>query len=117
MDLVVVASILSSNEEICIDWSICFSGEIGLNGEIRPIPRIDTHIAEAERIGFKKIVISKHNTRISKNFKIQIIECGKVMDFHLFLSKLWYNNYNREMVYFLYDFLVYLWANLYYGFK
>ena len=88
MDLGVVASILSSNEEICIDSSICFSGEIGLNGEIRPIPRIDTHIAEAERIGFKKIVISKHNTRISKNFKIQIIECGKVMDLHLFLSKL-----------------------------
>ena len=88
MDLGVVASILSSNEEICIDSSICFSGEIGLNGEIRPIPRIDTHIQEAERIGFKKIVISKHNKRISKNFKIQIIECGKVMDLHLFLSKL-----------------------------
>ena len=87
MDLGVIASILSSNEELFIDSSICFSGEIGLNGEIRPIPRIDTHIQEAERIGFKTIVISSHNKRIGNDSEITIIKCSKVMDLYEFLSK------------------------------
>ena len=87
MDLAVIASILSSNEEIPIKSNICFSGEVGLNGEIRPIPRIEHHIQEAERIGFKSIVISSYNKRIQSGFKIKIVECSRVMDLYEFLSK------------------------------
>jgi len=85
MDLGVVASILSSSKDIIIDSTMCFAGEVGLNGEIRPVPRIDMHIEEAERIGFKTIVISSHNKILSKNIKIKIIDCAKVVDLDKFL--------------------------------
>lgn len=88
MDLGVIASLLSSNEDISIDSTICFSGEVGLNGEVRPLPRIELHIQEAERIGFKTIVISSYNQKVFTNFNIKIIECSKVMELHDFLSKL-----------------------------
>ena len=71
-----------------IPSSICFSGEVGLNGEIRPLPRIDLHIQEAERIGFVTIVISSYNQVINTKRKIKIIECSKVSELYNFLSKL-----------------------------
>ena len=87
MDLAVIASILSSNEEISINSKTCFSGEVGLNGEIRPIPRIENHIQEAARIGFKTIVISSHNKQIREDSEIKIVQCSRVMDLYDFLSK------------------------------
>ena len=88
MDLGVIASLLSSHQDITIDSTICFSGEVGLNGEIRPLQRIDSHIQEADRIGFKTIVISSYNNSKIKNLKIKIVECSKVMELYDFLSKL-----------------------------
>ncbi len=88
MDLGVIASILSSHLDISIDSKICFSGEVGLNGEIRPIPRIENHIQEAERIGFEIIVVSSYNKIKTPRFNIKIIECAKVIDVHEFLLKL-----------------------------
>ena len=64
------------------------AGVVGLNGEIRPIARIENHIQEAERIGFKTMVLSSYNKLNNTNFEIQIIECAKVVDLHKFLSKL-----------------------------
>ena len=88
MDLGIVSSIISSAKDLIIDSTICFAGEVGLNGEIRPIPRIDMHIEEAERIGFRTIVISSHNQILRNNTKIKIIECTKVVDLDNFLSNL-----------------------------
>ena len=56
----------------------CFAGEIGLSGEIRAVNRIENRIAEAEKLGYKKIIISKYNKFNTKSFKIDIIKCGKV---------------------------------------
>ena len=88
MDLAVIASLLSSHKDTPIDSNICFAGEVGLNGEIRPIPRIDHHIQEAERIGFRTIVISSHNQQDNPQFKIKVVKCAKVMDLYEFLSHL-----------------------------
>ena len=88
MDLGVIASVLSSNEDVPIHSTICFAGEVGLNGEIRPISRIENHIQEAERIGFKSIVISSYNKINNLKFQIKIIECSKVIELYKFLSKL-----------------------------
>ena len=88
MDLGVVASILSSNSDLVIDSKICFSGEVGLNGEIRPLPGIDRHLEEADRIGFTTILISSHNKIINKNFGIKIVKCAKVMDVYEFIEQL-----------------------------
>lgn len=80
IDLAVVAAILSSNEDIALAKKICFAGEVGLTGEIRPVSKIDQRISEAEKLGFEKIYVSKH-IKLSKNlFGIKIIQIGKIED-------------------------------------
>ncbi|MGE5419847.1 MAG: DNA repair protein RadA [Chloroflexota bacterium] len=79
IDLAIISSVLSSNLDIPIDRSICFSGETGLSGEIRPVPRVEQRIREASKMGFKKIYISKYQKNISeKHTGIEIIQVGKI---------------------------------------
>ena len=78
IDLAVVCSILSSDQDVPLDNQICFAGEIGLSGEIRAVNRIDQRISEAEKLGYKKIIISKYNKFNSKDFNIKIVKCGKI---------------------------------------
>jgi len=63
VDLGIICSILSSNEDIAIPGKICFCGEVGLSGEIRPVNRIDQRIAEAARMGFAQIMVSDYNMK------------------------------------------------------
>jgi DNA repair protein RadA/Sms len=73
IDLAVICALLSSYEDKPIPMSICFVGEVGLSGEVRAVSRIEQRIAEAEKLGFEKIVVSKFNKKsISSTFKIQI---------------------------------------------
>lgn len=79
IDLAVVCSVLSSNVDMPVSQKICLSAEVGLSGEIRPVNRIDQRIAEAEKLGFQKIVISKYNKGIDPSqHKIKIIQVGKI---------------------------------------
>ncbi len=86
IDLAVVAAVLSSNIDISIDKSICFAAEIGLAGEVRPVTRVEQRITEAEKLGFKSIVISKYCKIPKNNYQINIIKVAKVHDVvkHLF---------------------------------
>jgi len=86
IDLAVVAAVLSSNIDIAIEKSMCFAAEIGLAGEVRPVTRIDQRIMEAEKLGFKSIVISKYCKIPKNNYHINIIKVAKVHDVvkHLF---------------------------------
>lgn len=86
IDLAVVAAVLSSNVDIAIEKSICFAAEIGLAGEVRPVTRIDQRISEAEKLGYKSIVISKYCKLSSSHKNIKIIKVSKVTDAvkHLF---------------------------------
>lgn len=61
IDLGLAAAIISSNEDIPISSKTCFAGEIGLSGEIRAVNRVEQRIAEAEKLGFEQIFISKYN--------------------------------------------------------
>ena len=63
LDLAVILALLSSYEDIPLPQGICFAGEVGLNGEIRAVNRIQQRIAEAEKLGFEKIIISGFNTK------------------------------------------------------
>ena len=56
-------SILSSNVDIAIPPRWCFAAEMGLSGEVRPVARIEQRVAEAARLGFEKIFISKYDAR------------------------------------------------------
>lgn len=80
IDMAVVSAILSSNEDIPADQQICFAGEIGLSGEIRPVNRVEQRIAEADKLGFRKIIISRHNTKglQTGKYAIKVIGAGKI---------------------------------------
>lgn len=80
IDLAVICAILSSNEDIAIDPKDCFAAEVGLSGEIRPVNRIEQRIAEADKLGFGRIFISKYNTKgLEKmKFNIEIIAVSNV---------------------------------------
>lgn len=73
LDLAACMSLLSSHEDKVIDSSICFASEVGLGGELRAVTRIDQRIAEAEKLGFKEIWISKYNQK-SINYKAKTIK-------------------------------------------
>ena len=81
LDLAVVASILSSNEDIAISEHFCFAGEIGLSGEIRPVAQAEQRITEAEKLGYEKIFISNLNKLPKRKFGIKIEEISKIEDF------------------------------------
>jgi len=61
IDLGLAVAIISSHEDIPIPFKTCFAGEIGLSGEIRAVNRVEQRIAEAEKLGFEQIYISKYN--------------------------------------------------------
>jgi DNA repair protein RadA/Sms len=79
IDLAIISSVLSSNLDIPIGREICFSGETGLSGEIRPVARIEQRIREASKMGFRKICISSYQKNIpANNTDIEIVRVGKI---------------------------------------
>ncbi len=79
-DLAVITAILSSDTDLPVARDICLAGEVGLSGEIRPVGRLEQRISEAEKMGFKKIVISSFNKKagIQKTHNIEVLQAGKV---------------------------------------
>ena len=82
IDLAVACSILSSNVDIPIPPTVCMAAEMGLNGEIRPVTRVEQRIAEASRLGFEKIFVSRYNTKglDKKKYPIEIVELAVIED-------------------------------------
>lgn len=80
IDLAVACSILSSNVDIPISPRICLAAEMGLSGEIRPVVRVEQRIAEADRLGFDKILISKYNAKAidKKRYGIEVVEISLI---------------------------------------
>lgn len=80
IDLAVMAAVLSSNTDIALDNDICLAGEVGLAGEIRPVSRLDQRIREAEKLGFKKIIVPAGQQLAVQPQGIQIIPVRKVAE-------------------------------------
>lgn len=80
IDLAVMAAVLSSNMDIAIEEGICLTGEVGLSGEIRPVARIDQRIAEAEKLGFKKIIIPAGQNVSVVPKQIEVLPVKKVAE-------------------------------------
>lgn len=81
IDLGIVSAILSSNLDVPVKNDICFAGEVGLSGEIRPVNRIEQRIAESDSRGFTRIYISKYNKKgldLEKIKNTEIIYVNKV---------------------------------------
>jgi DNA repair protein RadA/Sms len=84
LDLAVCASLISSYEDTPVSEELCFAGEIGLGGEIRAVSRIENRIAEAEKLGFKKIIVSKYAIKglDLKKYTIQVIALSKLEEMY-----------------------------------
>jgi len=78
-DLAVALAVLSSNADLAIPKTITFAAEIGLSGELRQVQRLESRVAEAEKLGYEKIIVSRQSKeKIEKNRQIQIIHCSKI---------------------------------------
>lgn len=83
LDLAVLAAIISSYKDEEISNNTAFCAEVGLSGEIRAVSRIEQRIAEAEKLGFDKIFISRYNAKLPKDkFSIKIVEVGKISEIY-----------------------------------
>ena len=77
-DLAVICAVLSSNFDFPLRSDICFAGEVGLSGEIRPVAQTDRRISEAARLGFKKIYVSSFTARMKAVEGIEVVKVGDV---------------------------------------
>ena len=79
-DLALLVAIVSSlrNKPLSMDM-VCF-GEVGLSGEIRPVPNGQERLKEAAKHGFKKAIIPKANLPKNPIPGMAVIGVGKLSD-------------------------------------
>ena len=77
-DLAIVSAVLSSNIDFPIPSDVCFAGEVGLSGEIRPVAQVERRIAEAARLQYRKIFISSFSTLDFKAEGIEVVRVGDI---------------------------------------
>jgi len=77
-DLAVICAVLSSNFDFSIPANVCFAGEVGLSGEIRPVAQTDRRIGEAARLGFKKIYVSSFSSFDKSPEGIKVVKVADV---------------------------------------
>ena len=85
-DLAIAAAIISSYRSLPIDPKIGFIGEIALSGDIRPVVHLDRRIAEFERNGFLKVVVSKREEKELKSDKMEIVSINNISMLSNFIS-------------------------------
>lgn len=78
MDLAVVCAILSSNADIAVPMDTCFTGEVGLTGEVRPVTRMEQRVAEASKLGFARIFVPKGAKAITGMKGIDVVPVARV---------------------------------------
>ncbi|MBQ0056148.1 MAG: DNA repair protein RadA [Bacteroidales bacterium] len=76
MDLAVISSIMSSNLNLPIPGDTCMTGEVGLSGEIRPVSRLEQRVLEAEKLGFRRILIPDYSLKSIDCSKLSIEVCA-----------------------------------------
>ncbi len=87
IDLAVICALLSSYDDAPLPSNLCLAGEVGLNGEIRAVNRIEQRIAEAEKLGFEKIIVSRFNKKgfNTSQYKIEVVALGRIDEVYRFL--------------------------------
>ncbi len=80
IDLSVIAAVLSSNVDTGIEPLVCMAGEVGLSGEIRPVNRIEQRIGEAEKLGFRQMLIPRQNMAglNPHSYRLELVPVRKV---------------------------------------
>ena len=79
-DLGVALAVATCARDVVIPADTVITGEIGLSGEIRAINNLEKRVKEAQKLGFKRIIVPKNNLLKKDNFDIEIVETSRVMD-------------------------------------
>ncbi len=80
-DLGVALAVATCARDVVVNADTVIVGEIGLSGEIRAVNNIDKRIKEAEKLGFKKIIIPTSDKIDKNSFKnIEIIQVNRLLD-------------------------------------
>ena len=79
-DLGIALAIITCARDVIVDPGTAIVGEIGLSGEIRKVNNIEKRLSEAQKLGFKNIIIPKGNLKTNKEFEIKITEVEKLAD-------------------------------------
>ena len=89
IDLSVMVAVLSSNFDSATTPSTCMSGEVGLSGEIRSVTRLSQRVSEAERLGFRRILVPEAGMKNlqPERLHIEVIPVRKVEDALRYLFK------------------------------
>ena len=77
-DLAVICAVLSSNFDYSIPADVCFAGEVGLSGEIRPVSQAARRATEAARLGFKRIFVSSYTHFDKKPTGIEVVKVADI---------------------------------------
>ena len=81
LDLAIVAAVIASYFDRPVAEGLCLAGEVGLSGEVRPASRTEQRIAEAARLGFRKIIVSGYAATPSKKPRgIEVIRITSLAD-------------------------------------
>ena len=72
INLAVIMSIVSSVKQRGIEANIAFIADVGLTGELKKVPSIETRVKELARMGFKKVYVAKDS--FSRDVKIPNIK-------------------------------------------
>lgn len=79
-DLGIALAIITCVRDVVFDSSTAIVGEIGLSGEIRGVNQIDKRITEAQKLGFKRIIIPKANELQEEHNDIKIIKVERIIE-------------------------------------
>lgn len=79
-DLGIALAVATCARDVIVSPDTVIVGEIGLSGEIRAVNNIEKRIMEAQKLGFKKVIIPKLNKKLQTSFEIEIVEVSRLMD-------------------------------------
>ena len=81
LDLGIACSILSSMRDVPADSLAVAVGEVGLGGEVRTVSQIDRRVQEAEKLGFKRVILPKNNLKgVARANGIELIGVERLDD-------------------------------------
>lgn len=79
-DLGIALAIITCVRDVVFDSHTAIIGEIGLSGEIRAVNHIDKRINEAQKLGFKRVIIPASNDIQEEIKGIEILKVQRIIE-------------------------------------
>lgn len=81
VNLAIIMSIVSSVKNRGIPNDVAFIADVGLTGELKKVPSMETRIKELDRMGFKRVYIPEYSLKKSMNLEnIEVIELKRLQE-------------------------------------